>query len=313
MTVRLYTWDGVGYEMPVTLSWRILRTGGVPCDELEAVCLYDGRLGEVLPQISRFAAYRGEEAVLLGVLDEYEVSAGADGLLLRVAGRGMAALLLDNEAEAAVYQRATLEEILRCHVEPLGIAWTAGAQTAAAEYQVRSGSSQWSALSGFTRLAGGFLPYFTPLGQLMLAPLRGSGSLLSLSSENGVLRCAVREKRYGVLSEILVKDKVNRTSRLVVNQDLAGRGGQRRQVLYMPGRSTQENMRYTGEYQIQQSRQGARQTEITLAGAFAAQPGDVARVSYAPLSLYGTYDVVEAESAGDEDGETTTLILEERE
>ena len=313
MTVRLYTWDGDAYEMPVTLSWRILRTGGVPCDELEALCLYDGELGEVLPQVSRFAAYDGEEAVLLGVLDEYEMSAGEDGLLLRVTGRGMAALLLDNEAEAVLYQRATLEEILRCHAAPLGISWTGTVPAAAAAYQVRSGSSQWSALSGFTRLAGGFIPYFTALGQLVPAELRGSGRRLALSGENGVLWCRKREKRYGVLSEILVKDKVSQTSRLVVNSDLAGRGGQRRQVLYMPGRSTQESMRYTGEYQIWQSGQGAKQVEIGLAGAFQAQPGDVVELNYPPLRLYGTYDVVEAESAGDGSGETTTLILEERE
>ena len=313
MTVRLYTWDGIAYELPVTLSWRILRTGSVPCDELEALCLYDGELGELLPQFSRFAAYDGEQAVLLGVLDEYETSAGEDGRLLRVAGRGTAALLLDNEAEAALYQMVTLEEILRRHAAPLGVGWTGDVPVAAAAYQVSSGSSQWSALSGFTRLAGGFLPYFTALGQLVLAPLKGSGRHLVFSSENGILWCRQREKRYGVLSEILVKDKVNQTSRLVVNPDLASRGGQRRQVLYMPGRSTQESMRYTGEYQIAQSRRGAKQVEICLAGAFQAQPGDVAELYYAPLQLYGTYDVVEAESAGDGSGETTTLVLEEQE
>ena len=64
MTVRLLTVDGRQFELPVTLRWRILRTGGVPCDEIEAVCLYDGKLGAILPLCHRFAAYEGEEAVL---------------------------------------------------------------------------------------------------------------------------------------------------------------------------------------------------------------------------------------------------------
>ena len=312
MTVRLLTWDGRSYELPVTLSWRILRTGSVPCDELEATCLYDGKLPEVLPQANRFAAYEGEQAVLIGVVDDYAVSAGEEGLLLHVSGRGMAALLLDNEAEAAVYQRATLEEILRCHVAPYGINCRRTEHpVGTAAYQVRSGSSQWNAVSAFTRLAGGFTPYMTALGELVAAPMAGSGQTFAVEGGE-VLSCTLREKRYGVLSEVLVKDKTTGLSRRVVNEAFANRGGCRRQVLYMPGRSTSESMRYTGEYQIQQSQAGTRQVELRLPGAFRSEPGDVIQLTYPPLELQGTYDVVEAESAGDTSGTVTTVVMEER-
>lgn len=311
MTVRLLTVDGRQFELPVTLRWRILRTGGVPCDELEAVCLYDGKLGEVLPLCHRFAAYEGSEAVLLGVVDEYALTAGGEGVLLRLSGRGLAALLLDNEAEAENYQQATLSEILRRHAGPYVSCEQRRELTGGGTYRVASGSSQWKAISGFTELTGGFSPYMTALGVLVAAPIRGSGRRLQVEA-GSVVRCQVRERRYGVLSEVLVKDKSGGRRESVRNTGFLRRGGCRRQVLYMPRRSTGEAMRYTGDYQIRQSQAGARQVEIVLPGAFQAQPGDVIALRYPPLGLAGEYDVAEAESRGGPAGSETTVVMEAR-
>ena len=175
-----------------------------------------------------------------------------------------------------------------------------------------SGSSQWQALSGFVRYVGGFLPWFAADGTLQVCPMAGSGAHRSVDAAAAVTDCSVRFTRYGVISEMLVKDKTRQTSQRVVNQAFLDLGGSRRQVLYTPGVSTLAAMRYTGEYQIRRSMEGKRQVELTVAGAFAAQPGDVAWVTYDPLRLAGDYDVVEAESRGGSTGETTTLTLEAR-
>ncbi len=309
MTVRLLTVDGRQFELPVTLRWRILRTGGVPCDEIEAVCLYDGKLGAILPLCHRFAAYEGAEAVLRGVVDEYAAEVTEEGVLLRLSGRGMAALLIDNEAEAESYQQATLSEILRRHAGPYVPYEKRQELTGSGVYRVNSGSSQWRAVSGFTELAGGFAPYMTALGVLRASPLKGSGRRL-LVEEASVAGCTVRERRYGVLSEVLVKDKSEGLAETVRHEDFLRRGGCRRQVLYMPRKSSGEAMRYTGAYQIQKSKALARQVEITLPGAFQAQPGDVADLRYPPLGLMGEYDVVEAESRGGPAGTLTTIVME---
>ena len=313
MTVRLLTWDGKSYELPVALSWRILRTGSVPCDEIEVCCVYNGELTEVLPQADRFAAYEGAEAVLLGLVDDYEVSVTDKGMTLTISGRGMMARLLDNEVEAAVYQKATLPEILRCHALPWGIGWQGTADgSKGGAFQIQSGESQWSAISGFMESVFGFAPYMTALGELVLSPLAGSGEERVIDGESPILSCHLREKRYGIISEMLVKDKASGREERVVNEEFAARGGLRRQVLYMPRRSGADAMRYTGGYQIRKSEQGAKQVELKLAGAFLAQPGDIVRLTYAPLQLSGRYDVVEAESRGSAAGTTTKLVLEER-
>ena len=312
MTVRLLTYDGRQYLMPTLLTWMVRRTGGVPADELEAEAVYDGELQEVLPNVYRFAAYQDDELILRGVVDEYEVEASEEGLLLRLAGRGMAALLLDNEAEAATYQQATTEEILRTHVTPWGVSCARWREIRCQNYRVTSGSSQWKALSDFTRRAGGFTPWFTAAGELVVEPLAGSGERRVIDGTAPVLSCIRRERRYGIISEMLLRDRNQRVIQTVPNEDFLRRGGQRRQVLYMPGSSSYDAVRYTGNYQIAQSQQGARQTELTLSGAFSASPGDTVELSYEPLKLYGTYDVVEAVTRGGSTGETTVLIMEER-
>ena len=174
-----------------------------------------------------------------------------------------------------------------------------------------SGSSQWQALSGFVRYVGGFLPWFTADGTLQVCPMAGSGVHRSIDRTAAVTDCAVHFTRYGVISEMLVKDKTRKTEQRVVNSEFLARGGCRRQVIYTPGRSTYAAMRYTGDYQIEQSRLGSAQVELSLAGSCPARPGDVVELSYHLLGLYGSYNVVETECRGDGDGVTSTLVLEE--
>lgn len=68
-----------------------------------------------------------------GVVDECQVEQSGGGSVLELSGRGMAALLLDNEALGEDYGAATMEDILRDHVRPYGIQTAAGANLAAGE------------------------------------------------------------------------------------------------------------------------------------------------------------------------------------
>ena len=195
LTIRLETYDGASYELPTLLQWDIQLTGSVPCDSLWASCLYDPGMAEVLPRATRFTALRQGTVVLLA----------------EVEGRGMAALLLDNESEAFSYERALLSEILANHVSPYGISTEARQEISGDGYAVPSGSSQWKALQGFTRRYGGFDPYFTGEGVLVAAPLWGSGRELKVDDRTPLLGLRKREQRYGVISEVLIQDKVPAT------------------------------------------------------------------------------------------------------
>lgn len=123
MTGRVETADGKVYELPALLEWQLRRTGGVPCDSFRARCLYSAEMGEALKAACRFAATENGVTRFRGVIDEWSAVCGAERAVLTVEGRGMAALLLDNEAEAVTYQRAALSEILKDHAAVCGVAW----------------------------------------------------------------------------------------------------------------------------------------------------------------------------------------------
>lgn len=311
MTLELETWDGGTFVLPVLLSWEIDLTGGVPCDAMNAVCLYDPSMAEVLPKAVRFTARQDGDVMLRGVVDAYEISLSQQGLLAEVEGRGMAALLLDNESEALSYERAVLGEILGNHVSSYGIQVGAQQDISGNNYVVTSGSSQWKALQGFTHRFGGFDPYFTKEGILTVQPLWGKGRSLTVNDSTPLLSLRKREQRYGVISEVLIQDKVQGISHSVQNQAFVKAGGRRRHVLYMP-RSTADNRRYTGEYQITQSALEQLEISLELPFAFAAFPGDRVGLALNRLKLSGSYDVVAARSRMDGDGERTEVTLSRR-
>ena len=313
MTGRIITSDHRVYDLPALLAWDVIYTGSVPCDSYTVTCLYDREMAEPLHLAAGFLAMGDGEVLLRGIVDEYAVELTAAGLTVTVSGRGYAARLLDNESRPVTYQGATLEEIVRCHVTPYGITAAEIAPVSATSvYTVASGTSQWKALDSFCRTYGGFSPRFRRDGWLLAAP-EEDGRRIVIDSSVPVLSCTLREDHYGVLTEVLVIDKTRNVSYSVKNQDMIARGGQCRRVVYTPGQSTWAAMRYTGEYQIGQSRAEELAIQVKLPGCFLAFPGDVVRLELEVMGLAGEYRVAEAENeASPENGETITLTLKER-
>lgn len=311
LTIQLTGCDGAVCRLPTLIRWEFELTGGIPCDSMSAVCLYDGGMAEVLPRATRFLALEDGRTVLRGVVDAYEISLSEQGLLVSVEGRGMAALLLDNESEALSYERAPLSDILANHVTPYGIQTLVRQDVSGSGYAVASGSSQWRALQGFTNRFGGFDPYFTREGTLVAGPLWGSGRQIRVDDQTPLLSLRQREQRYGVISQVLIQDKVQHVSHQVVNEAFTAAGGQRRHVLYMP-RSTPDARRYTGEYQIAQSALEQLEIDLELPFPFAALPGDRAELSLTRLNLTGSYEVVRSRSWMDGDGAVTLLTVSRR-
>ena len=223
----------------------------------------------------------------------------------------MAALLLDNEAEAVSYQRATLGEILRNHVLPLGIRCASEqASCDAREYAVASGASQWKALKGFAERCG-LTPYFSAEGTLFLRT-KAEGGKHTLDTPGALREALYRDRRYGVLSEVLVINRSRDLRQVAKNEAFAARGGQCRRVVYAPSRSANE-LRYTGEYQIDASRAGARELTLVFDGAVDVEPMDRVRLRLEPLGIEGNFRVNETLYAMSARGETTELTLWEEE
>ena len=312
MTGRIITCRHEIYELPELLEWRVVHTGTVPCDTYSVTFLYDSSMAEQLHLAAGFLAMEGGDVMLRGIVDEYTVELGRNGLLATVTGRGYAARLLDNESRPMTYETATLEEIVRNHVTPYGIVTAElAAVRATAPYTVAAGTSQWKVLEHFCRTFGGFEPRFGRDGRLIAAPER-AGETLWVDDDSPVLSCVLREDHYGVLTEVLVIDKTRNVSYTVQNRDMMEREGQCRRVVYTPGQSTWAAMRYTGEYQIRESAKDERLVELTLPGSFLAFPGDTVELKLTKMGLSGSYQVTEAENVFSDSGATVTLTLGER-
>ena len=309
MTALLYCWDGRQIRLPDVTEWKFQYGTGTPCDSFWLRCLWEPEEEDVLAETVEFSALEDGERVFTGVVDECERGWDSQGGFLVLSGRGMAARLLDNEALGADYQVATLEDILRDHVTPYGIQVGARAQLPAVpNFSVAVGSSEWQVLYQFCRYYGGILPRFDRQGQLILTPWE-EGRRLVLGPETGTVSLTLRDQRYGVLSQVLVRDRTSGAVQTVTDADFARRGGMCRRVLTMPGKSSYQAMRYSGEYQLAVARRELRQAEVELPGAFLAWPGDLVELELARPVARGLWRVRESVCGLDEKGTYTRLTL----
>ena len=105
-------WRGREWLLPYPTQWELEYTAGVPCDSFTFRCPWEMG-GETAPgDWVRFSArYQGKD-MFNGVVDECQVTLDQGGCQLEISGRGLAALLLDNEAIGQDYGTATLADIL---------------------------------------------------------------------------------------------------------------------------------------------------------------------------------------------------------
>ena len=309
MTGYVTDWRGVRWTLPNLLSWRLEYTAGVPCDSFWLRCTWDGDNTTRPGDWVTFSAWHEGEQVFAGVVDECEVTVSGQGRVLELSGRGMAALLLDNEALGQDYGVATQADILRDHVTPYGIETAPGAALpAVSRFSVAAGSSEWSVVYDFARYYGGAAPRFDRLGRLVLTGW-SDGQERVLGDGAPVTGMVCRDRRYGVLSQVLVRDRYSGAVEPVENDAFRAAGGRARRVLTMPGRSTYKAMRYSGQFQLDRSAAGLEELEVTVAQPFCAWPGELVRVERSGWDRGGLYRASQVTVELGENGCESRLLL----
>ncbi len=309
MTGYLICYDGTKYELPKLSAWKLEYALGIPCDSFWVRCVWEKGQEQVLADAVRFQGMENGEPVFQGVVDECQVSLTAQGCLLEVSGRGMEALLLDNEAEAADYQTATERDIIRNHVTPYGLEvgqW--GGLPAVSGFSVQSGSSEWKVLYEFARYYGGRTPWFDRRGRLMLGAWQDTRQVV-IDDRTPVTELIAKDRRYGVLSEVLVRDRTRRTVETVSNENFLVRGGRCRRVVTLPGRSNYKTIRYTGQFQLDKSEAELLRIQAVLPMLFFAWPGELVNLEQWEWGRNGVFRVLEATVSSDEKGGRTRLEL----
>lgn len=309
MTAYVTDAGGRRWTLPPAAAWRLEYTAGTPCDSFWLRCPWDGS-NEARPESwVGFAAEQDGERVFTGLVDECEVSVDGRGSLLEVSGRGMAARLLDNEALGQDYQTATQKDIIRDHVRPYGITVAPGARLpAVAQFSVATGSSEWSVVYEFARYYGGVAPRFDREGRLVLSGWDDSRERV-VDDSSPLIALVRRDRRYGVLSQVLTRDRWSGAVETVDNRDFAAQGGMARRIITMPAKSSYKAMRYSGQFQLDQSAAELERMELTVGEAFCVWPGDLVTVRRSGLDWNGRYRAVKVTVGMDEGGHWTRMEL----
>ena len=303
-------WGGQ-YKLPVLLEWNFSYGAELPCDAFEVTFLYSAEMYPVLRDAVRFYADEEGTTVFVGLVDDFEIAVTEKGSVAVVHGRGLAALLLDNEAGAAQYFSASLEMVLSAYVYPLGITNVKNvANIAARALNVESGESCWKVLEDFVWFGCGVKPRFGVDGTLLIG--RQEGKRRVIDARTAVTSQKLRSRRYGVISEAVVKNKALGTSTVVTNEAFKARGGCCRRVVNVPRKTLFNAMRATGEYQIARSQEDCFAITLRVPKLFAAFPGDVAALTDTPLGAAGSYDVVRSVCFADGESAGTELTLKTR-
>ena len=306
---RLNCYDGKAYTLPNPVAWRLDYGLGSPCDSFWVKTLWSVGQEETLAAGTRMQVFHDGGLCFVGVVDECEVRWSEEGCVAELSGRGLQALLLDNQAEAADFGQATLGEILRRYVTPFGIRLAKPVSLpAAAGFSVGSGSSCWKVLYDFVRYHGGATPRFTRTGQLALHGWEDR-TVLSLDGTSPVTEVVWRDKRYGVLSQVTVKDVTGLVRQTVENAAFRREGGRCSRVLLLPRDTGYQARRYRAQFQLDRSAAERKTAAVTVAIPFAAWPGDLVQLALPGWKGLGRWRVRESQVTLGERGCATKLTL----
>ncbi len=136
------------------------------------------------------------------------------------------------------------------------------------------------------------------------------GAVRRINSGSSVFSVKRRDCRYGVISSVLVKNRVTGARYTVHNEKFEARGGDSRRVLTVPKTTGADAMRYTGEYQIRESASGKNTIEVGLTTQFAGFAGDVAELDLPEMNLSGRYRIIKSRCWADANDAGTYLTLE---
>lgn len=295
MTGSIYDVNGNETKLPQLISWDISRGSGEPCDSFEVCFAFERKLLKTLAAAYRFRALNGSETVFYGCIDEYEVLIDDEGGTVSVSGRSMAALLIDNETEAEEYTEFNAELLISRHIEPYGITTSAQDSLPSLEgFAVTDGESEWSVVKRYCSLAGLQKPRFNAEGVLILGD--GSSVKHTINDNSPVVSVKHRDMRYGIISELLVKNRGTGAKYGVKNQPFINRGGSSKRIVTVPQSTGTTAMRHTAVYRIKRSAEEKFTVTLGFAEQFPMQPDDTVSLDSSRLGMKGSFKVIDVRS-----------------
>ena len=306
MTGYLTSFDGERFRLPAAVEWSIRRTDGDPCDAFSVTFCADAKQTAALHRAVRFDAEQDGKRLIVGVVDDFEMRQSERGSLVTVSGRGLAALLMDNQVRSAEYQSAQLADILNTYVRPYGIgAIDAQSMGPVGAFTVETGYTCWQVLAGFCRHSANIFPRFGADGTLIL---RKGETGKRYGIRGGVLRAQYTEQRYGRVAKQMLINTRNGSSTTAEDRDFLAIGGENVHVAGITGHKIRAVWRNAAQ-RVEDAARDARILELTLPGMQAMEPLDTVEVALAEMGVAGTFTVCSTEISMGPSGTQTVLEM----
>lgn len=306
MTGYITTYDGERYRLPTAVEWTIKRTDGDPCDAYSVTFCGEASQAAVLHKAVQFEAEQDGTRIITGVVDDFEMRTNERGFLITVSGRGLAALLMDNQVRSAEYQSAQLQDILNAYVRPYGIkSIDAQSMGPVGAFTVETGYTCWQVLTGFCRHSANIFPRFGADGTLIL---RKDGTGKRYVIRGGVLRAQYTEQRYGRVAKQILINTRNGSGMTAQDPAFIAIGGSNVHVAGITGHKIRAVWRNAAQ-RVEDSMRDARILELTLPGIHAAQPLDTVEVVLPETGIAGTFTVSAVQISMGPSGTQTVLEM----
>lgn len=199
--------DGNIIKMPQPSYMVINQDENVPADDLTVTF----PLTDIFSEMVNISVKENNQLVFYGVVDEQQIISDDTCGYIKIIGRSMAALLLDNESKPINYTNLSVSVLFSRHLSPLGFNKYKGDDaTYYGTFNVAKGTTEWQVLYGFGINAFGRIPRIEADGTVNF---NGSENqeVIHFSNIDGMGYNSIKEntKRCKVISKVMVKSKEN--------------------------------------------------------------------------------------------------------
>lgn len=272
MTFEGITATGKVYSLGNPLSVHITKGAGAPADELVGEFSWSN-----LPPLYRLRVLDGEKIIFYGLLDVQQERHSTKGDFVRVEGRSMAALLLDNEAVPQMYYSPPFSTVFSRHAAPYGFTQyqVPNGAVKIGDFTVTKGMSEWQVLESFCRRAWNAVPTMQDGAVFTIGKIEEETPIVfgDLGLGQGCLSRTRTRREHERISEVLTRNPQNGRFTVSYKEEQALRDGIRRRRCM--GTSQTAN----GRQVLDNARRKSLEYTWVLPGWLNIQPGRNAEIN----------------------------------
>ncbi|MEG0838657.1 MAG: hypothetical protein RSF33_02480 [Hydrogenoanaerobacterium sp.] len=280
--------NGYRIALPSPVSLCYNSAYDIPADALDA--MFTATSLQNTGELVTLTMELENKIIFDGPIDEQELVKNENGVFLKLRARSKASVLLDNEAIPQTLYRPNLTDIYNTVCRQygfLGLLYDKNPKLSS--FTVAKGQSEWQALESFCRQTLELRPFIQ--NDYIVAKKRQAAQKLLISNNaSGGLKymsMTVRNKRYGVISKVILKSSTTKLYDTAVYNPLFNELRIKRKRYIAPPKDWVGNPRRGADRLMRDSMTKKVQIFLVLPGLVVVYPGDLVHLDDAAAASLG--------------------------